>query len=159
MAPQPARLSHSFHRGQPVGWTSRLAEWWQRWRAPRSLGQRGEKAAEKYLKRLGYRIVRRGQRSSAGEIDLIAVDDRTVVFVEVKTRVSHDKGHPSEAVDRQKQERLTRLALAFLKRHELLEHASRFDVVAVTWPHDARQPTIEHFKNAFEPIGRGQMFS
>jgi len=140
-------------------WIERLADWWQHRWTPKSLGRRGEQSAEKYLKRLGYRIVRRGQRSSAGEIDLIAVDDRTVVFVEVKTRASHDKGHPAEAVDRRKQERLTRLALGFLKRHGLLEHSSRFDVVAVTWPDDVRQPTIEHFKNAFEPIGRGQMFS
>lgn len=142
-----------------MDWTERLAAWWYRLRTPKSLGRRGEMAAERHLKRLGYTIVRRSQRSSAGEIDLVAVDDRTVVFVEVKTRASHDKGHPAEAVDRRKQERLTRLALAFLKRHGLLEHSSRFDVVAVTWPDGTRRPTIEHFKNAFEPIGRGQMFS
>ncbi len=142
-----------------MGWTEQLAAWWRRLRPSQTLGRRGELAAEKHLKRLGYKIVRRSQRSSAGEIDLIAVDDRTVVFVEVKTRASHDKGHPAEAVDRTKQERLTRLALAFLKRHGLLEHSSRFDVVAVTWPDSDRRPIIEHFKNAFEPTGRGQMFS
>ena len=93
-----------------MSWTAPLFALWQRFRPPRSLGQRGERAAEKHLKQLGYRIVRRGQRSSAGEIDLVAVDGRTVVFVEVKTRTSHDAGHPAEAVDDRKQQRLSRLA-------------------------------------------------
>ena len=55
-----------------------------------------------------------------GEMDLIAVDQRTVVFVEVKTRKSHQAGHPAEAVGDAKQRRLTRLALGYLKRHDLL---------------------------------------
>lgn len=126
--------------------------------APKTLGQRGEAAAARYLKRLGYTIVARGSHIRRGEIDLIAVDGRTIVFVEVKTRVSHDAGHPAEAVDREKQRRLTRLAMVYLKRHHLLENPARFDVVAITWPANQRRPTIEHFKNAFEPVGQGQMF-
>jgi putative endonuclease len=98
-------------------------------------------------------------RSRLGELDLVAVDGRTVVFVEVKTRHSHDAGHPAEAVDAHKQQRLTRAALAYLKRHGLLECPSRFDVVAVTWTDAAKKPTIEHFQNAFEAVGQGQMFS
>jgi putative endonuclease len=140
--------------------------WFWRWRLgalpwlrPATLGQRGERAAERYLRRLGYIIVARGRRDRLGEIDLVAVDGRTVVFVEVKTRRSHDAGHPAEAVDEDKQRRLTRLALAFLKRHGLLEHRARFDIVAVTWPDNARRPIIEHIQNAFEPSDRGQMFS
>ena len=89
----------------------------------------------------------------------VAVDGRTVVFVEVKTRHSTDAGHPADAVDADKQRRLTRLALAYLKRHDLLEHSARFDVLAVTWPDSRRKPTIDHYKNAFEAVGRGQMFS
>ncbi len=123
------------------------------------LGQRGETAAAHYLKRLGYTIVARSYRDSFGEIDLVAIDQQTVVFVEVKTRESTDKGHPAEAVDYDKQRRLTRLALAYLKRHKLLEHRARFDVVSILWPHSGTQPTIEHFKNAFEAVGQGQMFS
>ncbi len=129
------------------------------WRQYRSLGKRGERAAADYLRRQGYKIVGRGERDHFGELDLVAVDDRTVVFVEVKTRTSHDAGHPAEAVGPEKQKRLTRLALAYLKRHDLLECKARFDVLAVTWPEKARKPTIEHIKNAFEAIGRGQMFS
>ena len=130
-----------------------------RWTRPRTLGQRGEAAAERYLKRLGYLIVARGDRGRTGELDLVAVDSRTVVFVEVKTRRSHDAGEPAEAVDLEKQRRLTRLALMFLKRHDLLERPARFDVVAITWPAERRKPTIQHFKNAFEPVGRWQMYS
>jgi len=131
----------------------------RRWRQPLSLGERGERAAEQYLKRLRYKIVARGARQGRGELDLVAVDGRTIVFVEVKTRQSDQAGTPAEAVDLAKQEKLTRLALAYLKRHDLLEYSSRFDVVAVTWPEDTKHPTIEHIKNAFEATGRGQMFS
>jgi putative endonuclease len=82
-----------------------------------------------------------------------------VVFVEVKTRRSQDGGHPADAVGADKQRRMTRLALSYLKRHGLLDYPSRFDVVAVTWPEARRRPTIEHFKNAFEAVGREGMYS
>ena len=126
---------------------------------PKSLGERGEAAAARYLKRQGYKIVARGQQSPLGELDLVAVDGRTLIFVEVKTRRSVDGGHPAEAVDAEKQRRLTRAALGFLKRHGLLENSSRFDVVAVIWPHGSRKPAIHHFQHAFEAVGQGQMFS
>jgi putative endonuclease len=122
------------------------------------LGQRGEAAAARFLHRQGLTIVARSDRGRLGEIDLVAVDQRTVVFVEVKTRRSHEAGHPAEAVDRAKQRRLTRLALTYLKRHGLLENPARFDVVAVTWSDDAKPPVIEHFRNAFEPTGQWQLF-
>ena len=139
--------------------TELLSRWWERIFPPRSLGYRGERAAERYLRRLGYVIVARSELNKLGEIDLIAVDGRTVVFVEVKTRTSRQAGHPADAVDADKQARMTKAALAYLKRHDLLEHACRFDVIAVTWPDHGRQPSIEHFKNAFEGVGAGQMFS
>lgn len=133
----------------------RFAEWTR----PKPLGRRGEIAAVRFLRKLGYIVIATSDRHLLGELDMVAVDGRTIVFVEVKTRRSHDKGHPAEAVDANKQRQLTRLALAFLRRHDLLEHAARFDVVAITWPKEQRKPTIEHFQNAFEPTGKGQMFS
>jgi putative endonuclease len=145
--------------GRPSDWLRAL---WRRVplaRRRRSLGQRGEAAAEKYLKRQGYKIVARGDRSLLGELDLVAVDGRTVVFVEVKARESQDFGNPAEAVDAEKQRRLTRLALAFLKRHGLLEYPARFDIVAVTWPEGSRQPAIEHVRDAFPAVGFPGMFS
>jgi putative endonuclease len=126
---------------------------------PRDLGQKGEAAAARHLVRSGYRIVARGHRSDFGELDLIAVEGKTIVFVEVKTRHSHDAGHPTEAVDEVKQQRLTRAALAYLKKHRLLEFPARFDVIAVTWPQGTRKPMIQHIQGAFEASGRGQMFS
>ena len=125
---------------------------------PQPLGLRGEEAAARYLKKLGYIIVARGHRDNIGELDLVAVDGRTVVFIEVKTRTSHDAGHPADAVDEAKQHRLTRLALSYMKRHDLLECQARFDVIAITWP-DRGRPTIEHFQNAFEASGFDGLFS
>ena len=72
--------------------------------AKKSLGQRGEDAAAKFLKRKGYRILARHVDSRLGELDIIAVDGRTVVFVEVKTRTYDDAGHPAEAIDARKQQ-------------------------------------------------------
>lgn len=129
------------------------------WSAPKSLGRRGEDAAARFLRKLGYVIVARGHRDKIGEIDLIAVDGRTVVFVEVKTRTGDQKGTPAEAVDLDKQRRLTRLALAYMKRHDLLECQTRFDVVAVIWPGNRSRPQIEHIQNAFEPVGIQGLFS
>jgi putative endonuclease len=121
----------------------------------RLLGERGERAAARYLKRQGMRVLLRGYRTKLGEIDLIVRDGETLVFVEVKSR---RQGSPAEAVTPEKERRLTNAALQFLRKYELLEQRSRFDIVAVVWPHDRKTPTIEHFHNAFEPVGRWQMF-
>ena len=135
---------------------ARLRSAWQNYQ---SLDRRGERAAERFVRKRGMKIVGRRERDQFGELDLIAVDGRTVVFIEVKTRRTHGAGHPAEAVDADKQLRLTRLALAYLKRHDLLEYSARFDVIAVTWPDGARKPVIDYFQNAFEAVGRGQMYS
>ncbi len=124
------------------------------------LGQRGEAAAARFLWRRRYKIIARGSRLGPGELDLVAVDtDRTIVFVEVKTRQSQKAGHPAEAVDHPKQRRLSRLAVTYLKAHGLLEYRARFDVIAVIWPQGKWFPKIEHFKNAFEAIGRDEFYS
>ncbi len=124
-----------------------------------SLGQRGEAAAAKYLKKLGYKLLAQSSRNKLGELDLIALDGNRIVFVEVKTRRSTDAGHPSEAVDQKKQAKITTLALAYLKRHRMLDQPTRFDVIAITWPSDDGEPKIEHYKNAFEATGRNSMYS
>ncbi len=129
-----------------VGWLNRL------------FGNRGERVAARFLKKSGYRILARQARNQIGEIDLIARDGETIVFVEVKTRSSSSTGHPSEAVDLQKQKQLTRTALAWLKRRNLLDHRCRFDVVSIIWK-DGSKPVIEHFIYAFEAVGQGQFYS
>jgi putative endonuclease len=125
----------------------------------RLLGNEGERRAAKYLRGLGYRILARQSSGRIGEIDLIALEGETIVFVEVKTRRSQAAGHPVEAVTPAKQRKLTNVALAYLKRHGLLERRARFDVVTIIWPSGARHPEITHYRNAFEPTGFGQMFS
>jgi putative endonuclease len=115
--------------------------------------------AERHLRRLGYIILARQWRDPQGEVDLIAVDQQTVVFVEVKTRRGHQGGHPLEAISAEKQRRLCRAALTFLRRHGLLEQRARFDAIAVTWPQGTRRPTVEHVRGAFEPTERWQMFA
>ncbi|MEQ8210277.1 MAG: YraN family protein [Lacipirellulaceae bacterium] len=128
-----------------------------------SLGQRGERAAAKYLRKQGYKIVATRERIRFGEIDIIAVEGtkkvgRTLVFIEVKTRRRADQGRPAEAVDLTRRSRMTRAALAFQKGHGLLETPSRFDVIEVIWPKESAQPEITHLKNAFEAEGHGQMY-
>ncbi len=127
-----------------------LSDLWRRW-----FGDRGERAAARHLRRAGMRIIVRNYRTSQGEVDLIARDGDTVVFVEVKAR---RRGVPAEAVTPEKQRRLTDAALHFLRRHRLLECPSRFDVVAIVWPDSGRAPAIEHIRDAFPAVGRGQMY-
>lgn len=123
------------------------------------LGDRGERAAVKFLKQQGYRILAKQHRSDFGEIDVIAQEGETTVFVEVKTRTSTNDGQPFEAVDLRKQEKLTRAALAWLKKHRRLEQPARFDIVSILWPEQGGEPQLTHYRNAFESTGRGQMFS
>jgi putative endonuclease len=92
-------------------------------------------------------------------VDLIALDSECLVFVEVRSTENEDAARPAESVDQKKQRHLTEAALHFLQRHRLLGHAARFDIVAISWPPDRKQPYIEHFKNAFQPIGRFQMYT
>lgn len=122
-------------------------------------GDRGERAAVKFLKRQGFRIVKRNYATPWGEIDIIALDGTTIVFVEVKTRSSLIAGRPEEAVTLDKQKTLTRMALAYLKKYRLLEHSARFDVIAVLWPDESHAPEIRHLRNAFEPTGKWQFFA
>jgi putative endonuclease len=137
----------------------KLLALWRRWFPEKPLGRRGEEAAERYLRRRGYKVLARGNRLAPGELDLVMLDGQTIVSIEVKTRTSHDVGHPAEAVDDAKQRRLTRLAVTFLKRHRLLDRPARFDVVAITWPSTGARPQIEHFANAFDALGKWELFS
>ena len=125
----------------------------------RVFGDAGERAAASHLRAKGYRILARQYTNSFGEIDLIAMDGDTIVFVEVKTRRSTIAGHPVEAVGDQKQRQLTRVALAYLKRYGLLNRRARFDIVAIIWPDSDVPPDITHYVNAFEPSDKGQLYS
>ena len=128
--------------------------WWRRW-----FGTRSERAAARYLKRQGFRILARNYSCPHGELDLIAVEGRCVVFVEVRSTGGDDPLRPALSVDRDKQRRLTDLALYYLRQHRLLDCMARFDVLAISWPPEKREPVIVHYRQAFEAVGRFQMFS
>ncbi|MFZ0659365.1 MAG: YraN family protein [Candidatus Binataceae bacterium] len=110
-------------------------------------GREGEKMAERHLRRLGYRIVERNYRAAGAEIDIIAMDGETIVFVEVKRRTSTAAGTPEEAVDAAKQEQIRRAAEAFVEHYRAAERDARFDVVAIV--DDGRKRRIQHLKDAF----------
>ena len=120
----------------------------------RELGQRGEDLACRVLKKKGYRIIDRNVRLPGGELDVIARFKKTLVFVEVKTRTSTAFGAPQEAVDRRKQERLTRLAWTWLKQEGLEDSPARFDVVSILVNQDGDRARVEVFENAFEARGQ-----
>jgi putative endonuclease len=122
-------------------------------------GELGEREAARFLRRKGYRILARQVRNRFGELDLIALDGETIVFVEVKTRRGIAQGAPFEAVSSDKQRKMTNAALAYLKRHRLLERRARFDIVSIVWPEGVARPEIQHFVHAFEAAGKGQMYS
>lgn len=140
-----------------------LARLRERWSRRHTLGARGERFAARYLRRIKrMHIIQISARNAIGEIDIIAADrnKQTIVFVEVKTRVSQAHGHPTEAITPDKEQRITRTALAYMKHHGLLSQcAVRFDVVALTWPKDQEEPIVEHIENAFEATGKFQLFS
>lgn len=125
---------------------------------PPTLGEQGERAAACSLRRRGYKIVARRRRLRYGEFDLVAVDGRTVVFVEVKTRRSEGDIRPADSIGPERRRRMSRAAVAYLKSFGLLDYPARFDIVEVVWPKDARRPTIRHHANAFPAEGRGQFF-
>ncbi len=113
-------------------------------------GRRGEKQAEKFLKKAGFKIL--GRRVRCGkhdEIDLIARQGDTLVFVEVKTRRNEDRGRPAAAVGRDKRRRLSRAAVTFLQRRRLRPPYIRFDIIEVI----ENPAEIRHIENAFQLEG------
>ena len=112
------------------------------------LADRGENVAAKFLRNLGYKILERNYRTAVGEIDIIARDGKTLVFVEVKTR-AYDDPTPEEQVNNTKQHQNTKAAKMYLSRFGQPQPPARFDIVAVVWP-QGREPIIRHTQDAFE---------
>lgn len=117
----------------------------------RLLGDRGEAAAERLLKRRGYRVLDRNWRFRQWELDLVCRDGDTVVFVEVKTRGAGTMGTPMDGLTRSKQTRLVKAASQYLTRHDLWDEPCRFDLVAVV--DTDGELVVDHIENAFDLTG------
>ncbi|UCE23062.1 MAG: YraN family protein [Candidatus Aminicenantes bacterium] len=115
---------------------------------PHTLGKSGEKAALRYLEDKKYKIVAENFRLFRGEIDIVAYDKHTLVFVEVKTRKNTDFGRPEESVTLSKQEQIRKIAQGFLTKNNLHETECRFDVVSLTFD-EGKGYSIRHIKDAF----------
>lgn len=111
-------------------------------------GRRGEDIVHRFLQRVGMTVVARNHRtpSGSGEVDLIAWDDDTLVFVEVKSRTSEDFGPPDRAIDDAKRQRLTRAALDYARRADIPLSKVRFDVVNVVL---STPPALTHYRDVF----------
>jgi len=116
--------------------------------ARQQLGKSGEDRAVAELERLGYAILERRYRTKHGEIDIVARDGETTVFVEVKARATAEFGTAAEALTTWKKRRLTAMAEDYLARHRITDTPCRFDVVAI----DAcdLDPVITVYPNAFD---------
>lgn len=116
--------------------------------SPFTLGKTGEEIALHYLKKKSFKIIARNFRFLRGEIDIIAFDRKTLVFVEVKTRRTKDFGRPEESVTVSKQEQLKKIAQGFLIKNHLQDVECRFDIVSLSFDKDGRS-SIRHIRNAF----------
>ena len=113
-----------------------------------AFGEQGESLAVWYLKKNGYKIIEQNYRTKLGEIDIIAKEKKTLVFVEVKSRRSMRFGNPKWAITPKKQRTISMVALSYLKATKQSNAKARFDVIAISSNHD--EPQIEIIKNAFE---------
>jgi putative endonuclease len=118
---------------------------WRRWR-----GQHGEQLAAAFLQGQGYRIAQQNYRCREGEIDIIAWDGPTLVFVEVKTKGQTRFGAPQAMVDRHKQKKMVHVAMVYVHQHQLQHVDLRFDVVAITLLPGV-SPEVTHVPAAFTP--------
>jgi len=113
-------------------------------------GKQGEDLAVAYLRNAGYQIVAQNYRCLYGEVDVIARDGDTIVFIEVKSRKSETFGQPQEAVGREKQKKLSRISLHYIQQKRLEARNARFDVIAVRMsPEETR---IDLIRNAFDLV-------
>ena len=120
-------------------------------RARVALGEIGENLACDELQRCGYEILARRYRRRRGEIDIIAIDGSTLVFVEVKTRAGKDFGTGAEAITWTKRRRITAVAMEFVAREQFTDRSCRFDVVSIELAPEG--PRVQVYRNAFDAGG------
>lgn len=113
-------------------------------------GRYGEEVACQYLKKLGYRILERNYRIRGGEIDIVARDGQSLVFVEVKTRYSHEFGPPQESMTIWKIRALLKTARFYIQKINWGDKEYRLDFVSVDFAKDKENPVIELMRNITE---------
>jgi putative endonuclease len=120
----------------------------KRWEPQRANGARAEDLAMRFLQARKFTVVARNYRprSGHGEIDIVAWDKDTLVFVEVKSAMDDERGTPDRAIDRHKRERLEWAARDYLHKARVLWEQSRFDIVTVV---GVEKPVIEHYPAAW----------
>jgi len=109
-------------------------------------GALGENMAVNYLKSKGYKIIDRNYRTSIGEIDIIAIKDNILAFIEVKSRTNLNYGYPYEAVNWKKQEKIIKSSYIYMKHKNLYEYQIRYDIIEV---YLQKEPKINYIENAF----------
>jgi putative endonuclease len=114
------------------------------------IGAWGEEIARQYLETKGYRILARNWRTQEGEVDLVAQDGETIVFVEVKTRTSKEFGWPEESITVTKRRRLQRSAMAYLSDQDLIDILWRIDVIAIDRNHSGGVERLDHYIDAVD---------
>lgn len=115
----------------------------------KTLGTMGEDIAFGYLIQNGYTILTRNYRNTLGEVDIIAKDNNTLCFIEVKARTTEDFGSPFEAVSRSKQRQIIRVATWYLQENQLKDISVRFDVIGIVFG-NSTDLKIDLIKNAFD---------
>ena len=117
-----------------------------------SIGNIGEEAAVKALKKCGYKIIARNYRTKMGEIDIIAKDGEYTVFVEVRLRKSNTFGSPADTIDRRKQQKIIKAAQMYAVKNGIYDTPMRFDAVLINAKTDGEKlvnEEIQIIKNAF----------
>ena len=116
----------------------------------KEIGQYGENLASSYLLNIGYKLLNRNYKCKLGEIDIICLDKKYVVFIEVKTRYNINYGRPSESVNTKKQFKIFKAAQYYIQEKKLFNSYFRFDVVEVFLNSGIEEPMINLFKDAFQ---------
>lgn len=113
----------------------------------RSIGNRGEDLACEFLSKQGYKILERNYRIRGGEIDIVAREGEWLIFVEVKTRYSHEYGVPQESITPYKMRALLKTALFYVVKSKWGDKPYRLDLVAIDYANSQDQPEVELIKN------------
>lgn len=120
----------------------------------KELGSKGEDIAVRFLKKKGYKIIKRNYKCKYGEIDIIAERDNITAFIEVRTMQAEKFGIPQDFITNIKTDHISKSALNYIKEENLFDRSCRFDLMAINLSDTLSEPKIEHIENAFELSNR-----